>query len=135
MRSKGLGGYCQYCTPCHRGLFHLCENQLTPGLSCDGGYAEYVIMCHPALINILSELSSVHAASVFCAGSASFNALRTSGAMAGDKVATYPSDCQGYQRWRDDHWTSMSGRVCLIHSLLVPWCRLNKDARSIRIDD
>nr|WP_058842678.1 alcohol dehydrogenase catalytic domain-containing protein [Citrobacter freundii] len=82
-----LGGYCQYCKPCRNGFFHLCENQVTPGLSCDGGYAEYVVIRHTALINIPSELSSVHAAPVLCAGTATFNALRKSGARAGDKVA------------------------------------------------
>lgn len=82
-----LGGYCQYCKPCRSGLFHLCENQLTPGLSCDGGYAEYVVMRHTALIAIPSTLSSIHAAPILCAGTATFNALRNSGARAGDKFA------------------------------------------------
>lgn len=82
-----LGGYCQHCNPCRNGLFHLCENQLTPGLSCDGGYAEYVVMHYTALIAIPSELSSVHAAPILCAGTATFNALRHSGARAGDRVA------------------------------------------------
>lgn len=82
-----LGGYCQHCKPCRNGLFHLCENQLTPGLSCEGGYAEYVVMRHTALIAIPSALSSVHAAPILCAGTATFNALRHSGARAGDRVA------------------------------------------------
>lgn len=82
-----LGGYCQYCKPCRSGLFHLCENQLTPGLSCDGGYAEYVVMRHTALIAIPTALASVHAAPILCAGTATFNALRNSGARAGDRVA------------------------------------------------
>lgn len=82
-----LGGYCQHCKSCRSGLFHLCENQLTPGLSCDGGYAEYVVMRHTALIAIPSALSSVHAAPILCAGTATFNALRNSGARAGDRVA------------------------------------------------
>jgi alcohol dehydrogenase len=69
------------------GLFHLCENQLTPGLSCDGGYAEYVVIRHTALIAIPSALTSVHAAPILCAGTATFNALRQSGASAGDRVA------------------------------------------------
>ena len=82
-----LGGYCQDCKLCRSGLFHLCENQLAPGLSCDGGYAEYVVMRHTALITLPSELSAVHAAPILCAGTATFNALRNSGARAGDKVA------------------------------------------------
>ncbi|ELY4509861.1 alcohol dehydrogenase catalytic domain-containing protein [Cronobacter dublinensis] len=82
-----LGGYCQHCKPCRSGLFHLCENQLTPGLSCDGGYAEYVVIRHTALIAIPSTLSSIHAAPILCAGTATFTALRNSGARAGDRVA------------------------------------------------
>lgn len=82
-----LGGYCQSCKPCRDGLFHLCENQLTPGLSCDGGYAEYVVIRHTALIAIPSALSSVDAAPILCAGTATFTALRQSDARAGDKVA------------------------------------------------
>jgi len=82
-----LGGYCQYCKPCRSGLFHLCENQLTPGLNCDGGFAEYIVIRHTALIAIPPELSSVQAAPILCAGTATFNALRHSGARAGDSVA------------------------------------------------
>ncbi|MGJ0478396.1 alcohol dehydrogenase catalytic domain-containing protein [Klebsiella variicola] len=59
---------CQHCKPCRSGLLHLCENQLTPGLSCDGGYAEYVVIRHTALIAIPSVLSSVHAAPILCTG-------------------------------------------------------------------
>ncbi|MCV5520115.1 zinc-binding dehydrogenase, partial [Escherichia coli] len=36
---------------------------------------------------IPAELSSVHAAPILCAGTATFNALRHSGARAGDRVA------------------------------------------------
>ena len=82
-----LGGHCQNCHSCREGLYHLCENQLTPGLSCDGGYAEYVVIRHTALAAIPHEMSSVDAAPILCAGTATFNALRNSGAKAGDKVA------------------------------------------------
>ncbi|WP_233608837.1 zinc-binding dehydrogenase [Citrobacter sp. FDAARGOS_156] len=44
-------------------------------------------MRHTALIAIPSALSSVHAAPILCAGTATFNALRNSGARAGDRVA------------------------------------------------
>lgn len=82
-----LGGSCQHCTPCRHGRFHLCENQQTLGVNCDGGYAEYVVTRHTALIAIPAVLSSVHAAPILCAGTATFNALRHSGARAGDSVA------------------------------------------------
>lgn len=82
-----LGGYCQHYQPCRNGLFHLCENQPVLGLSCDGGYAEYVVIRHTALIAIPHALSSVDAAPMLCAGTATFNALRKSDAKAGDRVA------------------------------------------------
>lgn len=82
-----LGGYCQSCQACRRGLFHLCTHQLMLGLNCDGGYAEYVMIRHTALIAIPTALSAFHAAPILCAGTATFNALRRSGAKAGDKVA------------------------------------------------
>jgi len=37
------GGHCNYCPPCRRGDFMLCENQPISGISYDGGYADYVI--------------------------------------------------------------------------------------------
>jgi alcohol dehydrogenase len=46
-----------------------------------------VVIRHTALINIPSELSSVDAAPILCAGTATFNALRYSGTKAGDRVA------------------------------------------------
>ena len=45
------GGHCNYCTPCRRGDFMLCENQPISGIHYDGGYADYVIaprQCHRA---------------------------------------------------------------------------------------
>lgn len=69
-----LGGYCQYCGPCRDGLYHLCENQLTPGLSCNGGYAEYAVMRHTALIAPSPVPSSAHLRkpSAHCASVISF---------------------------------------------------------------
>ena len=37
------GGHCNYCIPCRRGDFILCENGQIAGISYDGGYADYVI--------------------------------------------------------------------------------------------
>lgn len=81
-----LGGCCMECDQCRKGIFPLCENQSTVGVDIDGGYAEYVLIRHTGLIEIPEMLSSVDAAPILCAGIATFNALRNSGARAGDRV-------------------------------------------------
>lgn len=82
-----LGGYCNECTECRRGRFNLCRNQPVLGSSCDGGYAEMMIARATGLVSIPDELSSEEAAPILCAGIATFNALKKSGAEAGDTVA------------------------------------------------
>lgn len=82
-----LGGHCHACVPCRRGQFQLCENQPFVGSSRDGGYAEMMLANHTGLVSIPDELTSVEAAPLLCAGLATFNALKKSGAQAGDLVA------------------------------------------------
>jgi len=81
------GGHCNYCEPCRRGDFILCQNQEISGISYDGGYADYVLAPANALAFIPEDLSDVDAAPLMCAGVTTFNALRHSGAKAGDLVA------------------------------------------------
>ena len=81
------GGHCNYCTPCRRGDFILCENGQIAGISYDGGYADYVIAPANALALIPGELNDVDAAPLLCAGITTFNSLRNSGARPGDTVA------------------------------------------------
>jgi D-arabinose 1-dehydrogenase-like Zn-dependent alcohol dehydrogenase len=81
------GGHCNYCPPCRRGDFILCENQQISGLSFDGGYADYVVAPANALALVPDDLPDVDAAPLLCAGITTFNALRNSGAQAGDTVA------------------------------------------------
>src|ERR1700684_904806 len=81
------GGHCNYCTPCRRGDFVLCENQQISGISYDGGYADYVIAPANALALIPDDLSDVDAAPLMCAGVTTYNSLRHSAARAGDVVA------------------------------------------------
>ena len=81
------GGHCNYCTPCRRGDFILCENQLISGINFDGGYADYVIAPANALAFIPDDLNDADAAPLLCAGITTFNALRNSGARPGDTVA------------------------------------------------
>ncbi|WP_429951868.1 alcohol dehydrogenase catalytic domain-containing protein [Comamonas sediminis] len=82
-----LGGHCNDCSVCRQGLFQLCPNQQFVGSSCDGGYAEMMLARSTGLVAIPAELSSVEAAPLLCAGLATFNAMRKSGALAGDVVA------------------------------------------------
>jgi len=81
------GGHCNYCTPCRRGDFMLCENQPISGIHYDGGYADYVIAPANAIALIPDDLNDVDAAPLLCAGVTTFNALRNSGARPGDTVA------------------------------------------------
>jgi len=80
------GGHCNYCNPCRRGDFILCENQLISGISYDGGYADYVIAPANALAFMAPEINDTDAAPLLCAGITTFNALRNSGARPGDTV-------------------------------------------------
>jgi len=82
-----LGGHCNACAQCRQGHFQLCENQPVVGATCDGGYAEMMLARSTGLVSIPEELGSEEAAPILCAGIATFNALRKSGAEPGDTVA------------------------------------------------
>ncbi len=82
------GGHCGYCDSCRRGDFVTCRVGLqVPGIAYDGGYAEHVIAPVGALAAIPQGLSALEAGPLMCAGVTTFNALRHSGARAGDLVA------------------------------------------------
>jgi D-arabinose 1-dehydrogenase-like Zn-dependent alcohol dehydrogenase len=81
------GGHCGHCASCRRGDFITCQRGQIPGITYDGGYAEYMIAPFEALASVPAELSSVDAAPLLCAGITTYNALRHSGARAGDLVA------------------------------------------------
>jgi len=81
------GGHCFICEPCRRGDFVLCKNGKITAITHDGGYAEYMISPADAVAAIPDELSAADAAPLLCAGITVFNALRNSGARAGDLVA------------------------------------------------
>src|SRR4029453_2613633 len=84
----GWAGYhCGQCVPCRRGDFVNCEVHRITGLNYDGGYSEYMIAPVQALASIPDEISFEEAAPLLCAGITTFNALRHSGARAGDLVA------------------------------------------------
>ena len=81
------GGHCGHCESCRRGDFVTCKYLQVPGISYDGGYADYVIAPTQALALIPEQLSAIEAAPLMCAGITTYNALRNSGARAGDLVA------------------------------------------------
>src|SRR5574341_715894 len=82
------GGHCGYCDSCRRGDLLTCAvaPQIT-GITCDGGYAEYMIAPAGVLALIPKGFSAEEAAPLMCAGVTTYNALRHSGALAGDTVA------------------------------------------------
>ncbi|MDR3634751.1 MAG: alcohol dehydrogenase [Isosphaeraceae bacterium] len=81
------GGYCGYCDYCRRGEFFACVRGHVTGISFDGGYGEYMVAPASAVALMPAELTPVEAAPLMCAGLTTFNALRNSGARAGDVVA------------------------------------------------
>ncbi|EEF62588.1 Alcohol dehydrogenase GroES domain protein [Pedosphaera parvula Ellin514] len=81
------GGYCGRCEPCRRGEFFACVLGLVTGITSDGGYAEYMTAPFSALAAFPDELNSADAAPLMCAGVTTYNALRNSGARAGELVA------------------------------------------------
>jgi D-arabinose 1-dehydrogenase-like Zn-dependent alcohol dehydrogenase len=82
-----FGGNCGYCEWCRRGSLIDCENMGIPGITMDGGYADYVVVRASALASMPDDIGFEDAAPLLCAGITTFNALRTSGAPAGGRVA------------------------------------------------
>jgi D-arabinose 1-dehydrogenase-like Zn-dependent alcohol dehydrogenase len=82
-----FGGNCDHCDPCRKGLFIHCENGKVPSWHYPGGYAESVTVPVTALARIPSELSDAEAAPMGCAGVTTYNALRHTKALTGDRVA------------------------------------------------
>ena len=83
------GGHCFVCEQCRRGDFAMCVNRKVTGLDFDGGYAEYLIARAETLAAIPGDLPAEEAGPFMCAGVTVFNALRNSGARAGDVVAVH----------------------------------------------
>lgn len=82
-----FGGHCGECDPCRRGDLIDCRNLRIPGVTYDGGYADAMIAPADALVRMPDDLSAEDAAPLLCAGVTTYNALRESGAKAGDTVA------------------------------------------------
>lgn len=83
------GGHCFVCDQCRRGDFAMCVNRKITGVDFDGGYAEYMIAPASVVAAIPDEVPAEEAGPFMCAGVTVFNALRNSGARAGDVVAVH----------------------------------------------
>jgi D-arabinose 1-dehydrogenase-like Zn-dependent alcohol dehydrogenase len=83
------GGHCFVCEQCRRGDFAMCVNRKVTGIDFDGGYAEYMIAPAAVLAAIPDEVPAEEAGPFMCAGVTVFNALRNSGARAGEVVAVH----------------------------------------------
>jgi len=81
------GGHCGMCDNCRNGDFFGCTvNLQITGISFDGGYADYMVAPQVAVALVPEDLSPIDAAPLMCAGITTYNALRNSGARAGDVV-------------------------------------------------
>src|SRR5436190_23163399 len=83
------GGHCFLCKECRRGDFAMCVNRKVTGIDFDGGYATHVIVPAAVLAAIPDDLPAEEAGPFMCAGVTVFNALRNSGARAGEVVAVH----------------------------------------------
>ena len=83
------GGHDFTCEQCRRGDFAMCVNRKVTGFDFDGGYAEYMIAPAATLAAIPDEVPAEEAGPFMCAGVTVYNALRNSGARAGDVVAVH----------------------------------------------
>ncbi|CAM4324102.1 Alcohol dehydrogenase [Mycobacterium basiliense] len=82
-----FGGHCNRCDPCRTGTFIHCANLKVPSWHYPGGYAASVTVPANALARIPAELSDAEAAPMGCAGVTTYNALRHTKALPGDRVA------------------------------------------------
>jgi alcohol dehydrogenase/propanol-preferring alcohol dehydrogenase len=82
-----FGGNCGYCEWCRRGDLMNCQNMEIPGITMDGGYADDVLVRANAMASMPDDLEFEEAGPLLCAGITTYNALRHSGATAGDRVA------------------------------------------------
>jgi len=81
------GGHCFQCEQCRVGDFINCQQAKVSGISYDGGYAEFMVAPQEAVAHMPDDLDLMMSAPLMCAGITTFNALRNSGARAGDLVA------------------------------------------------
>lgn len=84
-----LAGEDGTCPSCRRGDAVTCQNPVITGMTTDGGYAEIMLAEARGLVQVPEDMDAAEAAPLLCAGLTTFNALRNSGAQAGDVVAIH----------------------------------------------
>jgi D-arabinose 1-dehydrogenase-like Zn-dependent alcohol dehydrogenase len=85
-----FGGSCGWCPRCRRGDAFACETiSAATGVTRDGGYATHMLADASAVAHVPDDLDAVESAPLLCAGITTFNAIRNSGAAAGDLVAIH----------------------------------------------
>jgi len=85
----GVGWFaenCERCFNCKKNVWVCCQNIKATGDHVDGGYAEYMIANERGVAKVPQGLDPIEAGPLMCAGLTTFNALRNSGAVAGDIV-------------------------------------------------
>ena len=87
---------CGECEFCREERETLCVKQKITGCTVDGGFAEYLVAPATHAAWLPASLSAVEAAPLMCAGITTYNALRNSGARAGDTVAVQGSGGLGH---------------------------------------
>jgi len=80
---------CGRCRYCQRDDENLCENPIFTGYDVDGGYAEYMVAKEDFIYPIPSELPSVQAAPLLCAGIIGYRALHRTCIRKGERLGLY----------------------------------------------
>ncbi|KAG7404472.1 Alcohol dehydrogenase patD [Fusarium oxysporum f. sp. rapae] len=81
------GGHDSTCRACELGLYQICENGASNGVTRDGGYAEFCLLRAEAVVRVPSNLDPAEAAPLLCAGVTVFNGLRQMEIAQGSLVA------------------------------------------------
>jgi propanol-preferring alcohol dehydrogenase len=80
---------CGECEFCREGNENLCSRQKITGVTVDGGYAEFVKAPATHALKIPSGISALEAAPLFCAGLTVYRALKSTGIVAGERLAVF----------------------------------------------
>lgn len=67
---------CGNCSLCRAGLEHLCNRQLTLGITRDGGYSDHVLVPHARYLVPYGDLGEEQACTYACSGLTAFSAIR-----------------------------------------------------------
>ena len=80
---------CGECEFCREGNENLCIKQQITGVTVDGGFSEFVKAPASHALKVPDQLSSSHAAPLFCAGVTVYRALRHAKIQPGERLAVF----------------------------------------------